>query len=85
MLKSLSAKLGHFLLLYGGWGLFAMSFLDSSLVPFPGVNDLALILMASHGLSGGLFMHWRALWVRCAAPIFSMAQPVVDENSSGAK
>jgi membrane protein YqaA with SNARE-associated domain len=47
MLKSLSAKLGHFLLLYGGWGLFAMSFLDSSLVPFPGVNDLALILMAS--------------------------------------
>jgi len=47
MLKSLSAKLGHVLILYGGWGLFAMSFLDSSLVPFPGVNDLALILMAS--------------------------------------
>ena len=47
MLKSLSLKLGHVLVLYGGWGLFAMSFLDSSLIPFPVVNDLALILMAS--------------------------------------
>ncbi len=47
MLKSLSAKLGHVLVLYGAWGLFAMSFLDSSLVPFPGVNDLVLIVMAS--------------------------------------
>ena len=47
MLKSLSTKLGHFLVLYGGWGLFAMSFLDSSLVPFPVLNDLALIVMAS--------------------------------------
>ncbi|MFZ0961499.1 MAG: VTT domain-containing protein [Terriglobia bacterium] len=47
MLKSLSAKLGHVLILYGGWGLFAMSFLDSSLIPFPGVNDLVLIVMAS--------------------------------------
>ena len=47
MLKSLSAKLGQVLVLYGGWGLFAMSFLDSSLVPFPVVNDLALIVMAS--------------------------------------
>jgi membrane protein YqaA with SNARE-associated domain len=47
MLKSLSAKLGHLLVLYGGWGLFAMSFLDSSLIPFPVVNDLALIVMAS--------------------------------------
>jgi membrane protein YqaA with SNARE-associated domain len=45
--KSLSAKLGHVLVLYGAWGLFAMSFLDSSLVPFPVVNDLALIVMAS--------------------------------------
>jgi len=34
------------LVLYGGWGLFAMSFLDSSLLPFPVVNDLALIVMA---------------------------------------
>ena len=47
MLKSLSAKVGHVLVLYGGWGLFAMSFLDSSLIPFPVVNDLALIVMAS--------------------------------------
>ncbi|HMD84881.1 MAG TPA: VTT domain-containing protein [Terriglobia bacterium] len=47
MLKSLSAKLGHVLVLYGGWGLFAISFLDSSLIPFPVVNDLALIVMAS--------------------------------------
>ena len=47
MRKSLSAKLGHVLVLYGGWGLFAMSFLDSSLIPFPVVNDLALIVMAS--------------------------------------
>jgi membrane protein YqaA with SNARE-associated domain len=47
MLKSISAKVGHVLVLYGGWGLFAMSFLDSSLIPFPVVNDLALIVMAS--------------------------------------
>jgi membrane protein YqaA with SNARE-associated domain len=47
MLKSLSLKLGHILVLYGGWGLFAMSFLDSSLIPFPVVNDLALMVMAS--------------------------------------
>jgi len=47
MLRSFSQKLGHILVLYGGWGLFAMSFLDSSLVPFPGVNDLSLIAMAS--------------------------------------
>jgi membrane protein YqaA with SNARE-associated domain len=45
--KSLSAKLGHVLVLYGAWGLFAMSFLDSSLIPFPVVNDVALIMMAS--------------------------------------
>jgi len=47
MLKSLSAKLGHVLVLYGAWGVFTMSFLDSSLIPFPVVNDLALIVMAS--------------------------------------
>jgi membrane protein YqaA with SNARE-associated domain len=34
------------LALYGGWGLFAMSFLDSSFIPFPGINDLALIVLA---------------------------------------
>ncbi len=47
MLKSLSAKLGGILILYGGWGIFAISFLDSSFVPLPLVNDLALIVMAS--------------------------------------
>ncbi len=46
-MKSLTAKLGHILVLYGAWGLFGMSFLDSSLVPFPVVNDVALIVMAS--------------------------------------
>jgi membrane protein YqaA with SNARE-associated domain len=46
-LKSLSLKLGHVLALYGGVGLFAMSFLDSSFVPLPGVNDLSLIVLAS--------------------------------------
>jgi membrane protein YqaA with SNARE-associated domain len=47
MLKSLSAKLGHVLVLYGAWGLFAMSFLDSSVLSFPVVNDLMLIVMSS--------------------------------------
>ena len=46
-LKSLSLKLGHVLALYGGVGLFALSFLDSSFVPFPGINDLGLIVLAS--------------------------------------
>jgi membrane protein YqaA with SNARE-associated domain len=47
MLKSLSAKLGQALVLFGAWGLFGISFLDSSFIPFPVVNDLALIVMAS--------------------------------------
>jgi len=47
MLKSFSTKLGQVLVLYGGWGLFAMSFLDSSFIPLPVVNDLALVVMAS--------------------------------------
>ena len=45
--RSWSAKLGHILVLYGAGGLFVMSFLDSSLIPFPVVNDVALIVMAS--------------------------------------
>jgi membrane protein YqaA with SNARE-associated domain len=44
--KSLSLRLGHVLALYGG-GLFVLSFLDSSFIPFPGLNDLALIVLAS--------------------------------------
>lgn len=46
-LKSLSARLGQFLALYGGWGLFAISFLDSTFVTFPLVNDLLLIHLSS--------------------------------------
>jgi membrane protein YqaA with SNARE-associated domain len=46
-LKTVSAKLGQFLALYGGWGLFGISFLDSSLVPLPSVNDLLLIHLSS--------------------------------------
>jgi membrane protein YqaA with SNARE-associated domain len=34
------------LALYGG-GLLVISFLDSSFIPFPGINDLALIVLAS--------------------------------------
>jgi membrane protein YqaA with SNARE-associated domain len=45
--KSLSLKLGHVLALYGSGGLLIMSFLDSSFIPFPGINDLALIVLAS--------------------------------------
>ena len=44
---SLSSKLARVLALYGSVGLCAMSFLDSSFLPFPGVNDLALIVAAS--------------------------------------
>ena len=47
LFKSLSLTLGRVLALYGGVGLFAMSFLDSSFVPFPGINDLGLIVLAS--------------------------------------
>jgi membrane protein YqaA with SNARE-associated domain len=45
--KSLAGSLGYALMLYGGWGLFLISFLDSSFVPFPVFNDLALMLFAS--------------------------------------
>lgn len=45
--KSLSGKLGRILVLYGGWGLFAISFLDSSVLSFPLVNDLLLIHLSS--------------------------------------
>ena len=46
-LKSLSAQLASFLALYGGWGLFGISFLDSSILSFPFVNDLLLIHLSS--------------------------------------
>ena len=46
-LKNLAAKLGPALVLYGGWGLFAISFLDSTFIPFPMVNDLLLMHLSS--------------------------------------
>lgn len=44
--KSLYSSLAHVLALYGG-GVFVLSFLDSSFIPFPGLNDVALIVLAS--------------------------------------
>jgi len=46
LFKSLYSRLAQLLALYGG-GLFVLSFLDSSFIPFPGFNDLALIVLAS--------------------------------------
>jgi len=46
LFESLSSKLGHVLALFGG-GLFILSFLDSSFFPLPGLNDVALIVLAS--------------------------------------
>jgi membrane protein YqaA with SNARE-associated domain len=46
-LKALETMLGHLLGRYGGWGLFAISFLDSSFLAFPFVNDLLVIKLAS--------------------------------------
>lgn len=46
-LRSLTARLGSVLVLYGGWGLFSISFLDSSLLSFPLLNDLVLVHLAS--------------------------------------
>ena len=53
-LKSLAARLGQVLGHYGG-GLFVLSFLDSSFIPFPGINDLALIVLASQHPARGAF------------------------------
>jgi len=52
-LKALAARLGQ-LMAHHSWGLFLMSFLDSSFIPFPGINDLALIVMASQHPARGL-------------------------------
>jgi membrane protein YqaA with SNARE-associated domain len=46
-LKALETILGQFLGRYGGWGLFAISFLDSSFLAFPFINDLLLMKLAS--------------------------------------
>ena len=85
LLRSLTAKIGTILLLYGAGGLFAMSFLDSSLVPFPVLNDLALIMMAATGRPGGPSMRWRVRWARCAATISFMALPAAEGSTSFAR
>jgi len=46
-LRTLASNLGAFLAAYGGWGLMAISALDSSVVPIPGVNDLLLIHLSA--------------------------------------
>ena len=46
-LKILISGLGHLLSQYGGWGLFAISYLDSSFLAFPVINDLLLIKLSS--------------------------------------
>jgi membrane protein YqaA with SNARE-associated domain len=46
-LQTFSAQLGQALALYGGWGLFAISFLDSSFLSFPAINDILLIHLSS--------------------------------------
>ncbi len=45
--KKFSLKLVQALVLYGGWGLFAISFLDSTFIPMPMVNDLLLMHLSS--------------------------------------
>ena len=46
-LKSIVGTLGHFLSHHGGWGLFLISYLDSSFLAFPFINDLLLIKLSS--------------------------------------
>ncbi|MGH9378339.1 MAG: YqaA family protein [Terriglobia bacterium] len=46
-LKILIGGLGYLLSRYGGWGLFTISYLDSSFLAFPVINDLLLIRLAS--------------------------------------
>ncbi|MGH9437506.1 MAG: YqaA family protein [Terriglobia bacterium] len=46
-LGSIAHTLGHFLSHHGGWGLFLISYLDSSFLAFPFINDLLLIKFSS--------------------------------------
>ena len=46
-LTKISVHLGHVLARYGGFGLFAISFLDSSFLFFPFINDLLLLHLAA--------------------------------------
>lgn len=45
-LKPLQAQLAQILPLYGAWGLFAIAFLDSSVVSLPGFSDVVLIYLS---------------------------------------
>ncbi len=54
-LKLLIAKLAQFLALYGGWGLLGISFLDSTFVPLPGLNDLLLIHLSAQNPARAAF------------------------------
>lgn len=65
-LKTLSARLGQALALYGGWGLLGISFLDSSFVPLPGLNDLLLIHLSGQHPD-------RAVWYALASTLGSVA------------
>ena len=53
-LQSFAFHLGHVLARYGGWGLFLINVLDSSVLAFPLINDLLLIHMASRHPNLGL-------------------------------
>ncbi len=46
-MKTFAARLGQVLAAYGGWGILATSFLDSTFVPMPGFNDLLLLHLSS--------------------------------------
>ncbi|HUI42485.1 MAG TPA: VTT domain-containing protein [Terriglobia bacterium] len=46
-LQSVAIHLGRVLARYGGWGLFLINVLDSSVLAFPLINDILLIHMAS--------------------------------------
>jgi membrane protein YqaA with SNARE-associated domain len=46
-LELVAIHLGRYLAHYGGWGLFAINFLDSSFLAFPVLNDVLLIHLAA--------------------------------------
>jgi membrane protein YqaA with SNARE-associated domain len=46
-LTTFTVHLGHVLARYGGFGLFAISFLDSSFLAFPFINDVLLLHLAA--------------------------------------
>src|SRR5215831_13532354 len=46
-MRGFAAKLGGILAVYGGWGILATSWLDSTVVPMPGFNDLLLLHLSA--------------------------------------